>query len=151
MNHYMIGAGAILTAGPSASITAATLHAQTDGAIASMVRAAVVDFESSALSDLSKLVVFATGWNPRDVREGLLPALLGRGECALSDVLELLAVAAGAAEVHVFARWMPDEIMTATLRRAGITLVSHPLEAIRQAALVCARGITRLPSPVRAA
>lgn len=46
MNDYVIGSGAVLTAGPNASIAAATLHAQTDAAIAAGVRAALVDFES---------------------------------------------------------------------------------------------------------
>jgi len=151
MNEYIIGAGAVLTAGPSASISAATLHAQTDAAIAGMVRAAVVDFESSSLSDLSKLIVLAAGWNAQHVREELIPPLVAHGTCTLADVMGTLAAAAKVDEVHIFARWMPDELMTATLRKAGVTLVAHPLEAIRQAALVCARGLTRLPAPVRAA
>lgn len=151
MNQYMIGAGAILCAGPMASVTAATLHAQTDASIAAVVRAGVVDFESSSLADLSKLVVFATGWSAHDVRDRLIAPLVEIGNCSLADVMGALGNAAQVSEVHVFARWLPDEAMAATLAMAGITLVSHPLEAVRQAALVCARGFTRLPAPVRAA
>ena len=151
MNDYIIGAGAVLTAGPSASFAGATLHAQTDPAIAGVVRAAVVDFESSSLADLSKLVVLATGWSARDVRAELLPPLVARGTCTLADVIEALSRAAKIDEVHVFARWMPDELMAETLRRAGVTLIAHPLGAIRQAALVCGQGVTHLRAPVRAA
>lgn len=151
MNEYIIGAGAVLTAGPSASVAAATLHAQTDAAIAGTVRAAVVDFESSSLADLSKLVVVATGWNAHDVREKLVAPLVAQGTCSLSDVIGTLADGAAVREIHLFARWLPDEVMAATLARAGVTIVAHPLEAIRQAALVCAHGITRLPAPVKAA
>jgi hypothetical protein len=151
MNQYIIGAGAILTAGPTASITSATLHAQTEAAIAGVVRAGLVDFESSSLADLSKLVVFATGWSPCDARDRLISPLVERGSCSLADVIGALCKAAGAAEAHIFARWMPDEAMAASLSATGVTLVAHPLEAIRQAALVCARGFSRLPAPVRAA
>ena len=77
MNDYVIGSGAVLTAGPNASIAAATLHAQTDAAIAAGVRAALVDFESRSPSELSKLVVFATGWNGARVRS---PSLSRRSE-----------------------------------------------------------------------
>ena len=151
MNEYFIGAGAVLTAGPMASIAAATFHAQTDATIARVVRAAVVDFESSRLADLSKLVVCATGWNAHIVRAKLVPALVARGACDLADVIGTFSSVAETAEVHVFARWLPDEAMTATLRLAGVTLIAHPLEAIRQAALICGQSFTRLPARVRAA
>ncbi|HEY5340194.1 MAG TPA: hypothetical protein VIK27_04135, partial [Candidatus Aquilonibacter sp.] len=76
---------------------------------------------------------------------------LSRESSTLSDVIELLARATGAAEVHVFARWLPDDVLVATLRRAGVTLISHPLEAIRQAALISGQTYVRWPSPLRAA
>ncbi len=151
MNDYVIGSGAVLTAGPNASIAAATLHAQTDAAIASGVRAALVDFESRSSSELSKLVVLATGWNGARVKSELVAPLLGRGECTLADVIALLAQAAQTAEVHLFARWLPDEVLTAALRRDGVTLVVHPIESIRQAALICGQQYIRWPSPLRAA
>jgi len=151
MNEYIIGAGAVLTAGPKAGIAGATLHAQTDATIARVVRAAVFDFESSSLADLSKLVVCATGWNAQTVRGELVPALVARGACSLADVVAIFALVAATDEIHVFARWLPDEVMAATLRRVGIALIAHPLEAIRQAALICGQSFTRLPAPVRAA
>ncbi len=47
MDEYFIGAGALLTAGPQASIASATLHAQTDPGLSQQVVAAVVDFEAA--------------------------------------------------------------------------------------------------------
>ncbi|HUA10224.1 MAG TPA: hypothetical protein VMA98_13235 [Candidatus Acidoferrales bacterium] len=146
MNDYLIGSGALITAGPHASITSAALHAQTDPAIAASVRAAVVDFESGSGSELSKIVVLGTGWNARRVREALVEPLHERGSCTLAEILVLLAHAAGGAEVHLFARWLPDEILTAALAREGVALVVHPLESIRQAALVCGQRYRRWPS-----
>jgi hypothetical protein len=151
MNDYVIGSGAVLTAGPNAGIAGATLHAQTDPAIAATVRAAVVDFESSSAADLSKIVVVASGWNPARVRAELVEPLLARGECTLADVLALLAGGAKTDEIHLFARWLPDEVLTAALAREGIILVVHPLESIRQAALICGQSFSRWPYPMRAA
>jgi hypothetical protein len=151
MNDYVIGSGAVLTAGPNASIAGATLHAQTDAAIAACVRAAVVDFESRSSSELSKLVMLATGWTAARVNAELVAPLLRRGECSLADVIALLAQAAQTAEVHLFARWLPDDVLTAALRREGVTLVVHPIESIRQAALICGQNFVRWPSPLRAA
>jgi hypothetical protein len=151
MNDYVIGSGAILTAGPEASIAGATLHAQTDASIAPCVQAALVDFESSSLADLSKVIILAAGWNAARVKGELVAPLLSRGACTLADVLETLARAAAVREVHVFARWLPDDLMTAALGRSGVTLVAHPLESIRQAALICGQSYSRWPSPLRAA
>lgn len=77
--------------------------------------------------------------------------LLARGECTLADVIAIVARAAQTAEVHLFARWLPEEILTAALRREGVTLVAHPIESIRQAALICGQDYIRWPSPLRAA
>lgn len=151
MNDYVIGAGAVLTAGPRGSIAGATLHAQTDAALAGVVRAALVDFESSNASELTKVVVLATGWNATRVKAELVAPLLASGDCTLADVFGLLAKAAQGAEVHLFARWLPDDVLTAALRRAGVPLVVHPLESIRQAALICGQNYSRWPSPLRAA
>ncbi len=151
MNDYVIGSGAVLTAGPNAGIAGVSLHAQTDATIAANVRAAVVDFESSRLSDLSAVVIVASGWNAARVRSKLVSPLLERGECSLADVTETLARAAGTSEVHFFARWLPDDSLVNALRRAGITAVAHPLEAIRQAALISGQKYSRWPSPLRAA
>lgn len=151
MNDYVIGSGAVLTAGPNASIAGATLHAQTEAAIAAGVHAAIVDFESTSGADLSKIVVVATGWNAVRVRAELVDPLLASGSCTLADVLALVARGAKTNEIHLFARWLPDEVLTAALGREGITLVAHPLECIRQAALICGQSYFRWPSPMRAA
>lgn len=151
MNDYVIGSGALLTAGPAGHIAGATLHAQTDPAIAAGVRAALVDFESGGLAELSKVLIVAAGWNRTRVSAEWIQPLLQRESCTLGDVLELLAATTGAREVHVFARWLPDEVLTAALRRCGVTLIAHPLEAIRQAALITGQSVSRWPSPLRAA
>ena len=57
MDEYLIGAGAVLTAGPEASIAGATLHAQTDPQLVEMVKAAVIDFESAHPAELSSIVI----------------------------------------------------------------------------------------------
>ncbi len=151
MNDYVIGSGAVLTAGPNASIAGATLHAQTDAAIAASVQAAILDFESTNGADLSKIVAVATGWNRGRVRAELIDPLLSQGACTLADVIGLLAHGAQTAEVHLFARWLPDDVLTAALGLERITVVAHPLESIRQAALICGQSFTRWPSPLRAA
>ena len=63
MNDYLIGAGAVLTAGPQASIASATVHAQTEPALAASVHAALIDFESTTKAELTKVVVLASGSN----------------------------------------------------------------------------------------
>ena len=151
MNDYVIGSGAVLTAGPTSSIAGATLHAQTDPAIASRVKAALVDFESTASSELSKVVIVGTGWTAARVATELVGPLLARQSATLTDVIALLARACDAPEFHLFARWLPDEMMTAALRRAGVTVVAHPLEAIQRAALISGQSYSRWPSPLRAA
>jgi hypothetical protein len=151
MNDYLIGAGALLTAGSNASIAGASLHAQTDPALAPCVRAALFDFESGNAHELSQILVLASGWNGARVRAELVEPLLARGECSLADVLLVLARAAQANEIHLFARWLPGEPLSAELRGAGVTLVAHPLESIRQAALVSGQRYSRWPAPLRAA
>ena len=151
MNDYLIGSGAMLTAGPAASIAGATLHAQTDPALAASVRAALVDFESASPAELSRIVIVGTGWTNARVRAEWIAPLLQREACTLADVMELAAKSTGATELHLFARWLPDEVLAATLRRSGVTIVAHPLEAIRQAALISGQSYMRWPAPLRAA
>ena len=151
MNDYVIGSGALLTAGPHASIAAATLHAQTDPLLAPIVKAALVDFESTEGADFSKILVVAAGWNGRRFQAEVIQPLLARVECSLADVVGVLAGAAGASEVHLFARWLPDDVLVAALRRSGVTLVAHPLEAIRQAALICGQSYSKWKKPLHAA
>lgn len=151
MNDYLIGAGAVLTAGTNAAIAPATLHAQTEATLASTVRAAVVDFESSSKGELTKVLLLAPGWNAGRVRRELVEPLVARRECSLGDVIVALAAAAGTREVHVFAQWLADDDTAAVAAAHGVTLVSHPLDAIRQAALITGQRLSRWPSPLRAA
>jgi hypothetical protein len=151
MNGYLIGAGALLTAGPAASIAGATLHAQTDAGLAAQVRAAVIDFESGSASDLSRLLIIAAGWTPSQFDARIARPLVERGECTLADVMEQLGHATGARELHLFARWLPDAELLSALRSRGFEVVTHPLEAIDQAALVSGQHLRRWRLPFRAA
>ncbi|MBV8148818.1 MAG: hypothetical protein JO092_06985 [Candidatus Eremiobacteraeota bacterium] len=151
MNGYLIGAGALLTAGPAASIAGATLHAQTDEALAQEVRAAVIDFESSSQSELLRLLVVAAGWSPSQFEANVARPLLERRECSLADVMEQLGRATGAVELHLFARWLPDGELLSTLHGRGFQVIAHPLEAIDQAALVSGQHLRRWRVPFRAA
>lgn len=146
MDEYIIGAGAVLTAGPRAGIARATLHARTDPSLASLVRAAVIDFEASRCGDLSRIVVIGVGWNGSSVRNALVEPLMSAGECSLADVMLTLAEATASRDVHLFARWLPGEDLTEALRRRGRDLVAHPLETIRAAALVSGQTYSR-PAP----
>jgi hypothetical protein len=151
MSEYLIGAGAVLTAGAAASIAGATLHAQTDSPAAGEIRAAVIDFEAGSSQELSRVVIVAAGWSPTRFEADVIAPLLARGECTLADVMERLARATEAGELHLFARWLPDLTLAAALRNRGITLVGHPIEAIEQAALVCGQRLNRWRAPFRAA
>jgi len=151
MEEYLIGAGAVLTAGPSGAISAATLHAQTQSRLAESVRAAIVDFEGSSPADLSRIVVLIAGWRSGRFANEVIRPLLARGECSLADVASTLARAAESQEVHLFARWLPDDALRAALSDRGISLVAHPLEAIGQAALVSGQRVSRWGTPFRAA
>jgi len=151
MSEYFIGAGAVLSAGPAASIAGATLHAQTDPRLAGRIQAAVIDFESARAGDLSRIVIAAAGWTgPRFEAEVAAP-LLARKECTLADVFEQLSRATGAAEIHLFARWLPDGDLARRLRSCAVSLVVHPLETIEQAALVSGQRLVRWKAPFRAA
>ncbi len=151
MDDYVIGSGALLTAGRNAAIAAATLHAQTDAGLAPTIKAALVDFESSPGCDLSKVLVVASGWNAARFRAAVIEPLLARVECTLADVLGVLAEAAATPEVHIFARWFPDDLLTAALAREGVTAVAHPLDAIHRAALISGQSYRRWGSPLHAA
>lgn len=151
MEEYLIGAGAVLTAGAAASILPAMLHAKTSPGIAAGAGAVAVDFEGGGQGELSRVLVVAPHWNrPRFERE-VVSRLLARATCTLADVLTELAAATGSREVHLFARWSPDDVTLAALRRNGVGLVAHPLEAIHRAALICGQDVTRWSAPFRAA
>jgi hypothetical protein len=151
MDGYLIGAGALLTAGPASSISAASLHAQTDALLAGQVEAAVIDFEAASDEELSRILILAPGWSPTRFAAEVTGPLLARRECTLADVIAQLGKATAAHEVHVFARWLPGPAVTSALQHAGIDLVAHPLEAIERAALVCDRRLRRWNAPFRAA
>ena len=126
MDEYFIGAGALLTAGPQASIAAATLHAQPDARLAGQVRAAVVDFESSRESEISRLLIVAAGWSGGRFQAEVVRRLMDRRNCALADVIEVLSSATGAAEIYLFARWQPDDSTLQRLSENGIHLWAYP-------------------------
>ncbi|HTX59331.1 MAG TPA: hypothetical protein VMH02_06585 [Verrucomicrobiae bacterium] len=151
MTDFLIGAGAVLTAGADASIAGATLHAQTDPLLAAQVGAALVDFEASRPEELSRVLILAAGWNPARFEREITAPLLARGDCTLADVLEALAAATGCSEVHLFARWMPGAALACALAKRGVHLVAHPLEAIDRAALVTGGRLSRWRAPFRAA
>jgi hypothetical protein len=151
MDEYFIGAGALLTAGPTASIAGATLHAQTEPGLAGRIKAAVVDFEATQVAEVSRLLLVAAGWSGARFQAEVVRRLLARRECALADVMAILAEATGAREIHVFAHWLPDDATTAALAKQGVTVIAHALGAIGQAALVSGQRVRRWRSPVRAA
>jgi hypothetical protein len=151
MDEYFIGAGALLTAGPAASISRATLHAQTEDGLGGRVEAALIDFEATRATELSRLLIVAAGWNGSQFEAEVVCRLLSRGDCTLADVIETLAEATGAETIHLFAHWQPDEATCAALEQRGVRILVHPLEAIGQAALVSGQRIERWRSPVRAA
>ena len=143
MEEYLIGAGALLTAGPSATISGATLHAQPGFDLAHQVSAAVVDLESAGPEEISRLLIVAAGWSGSRFHREVVSELLAQRECGLSDVIETLAWATQTDEIHLFVRWQPDEAMTAALGRKGIRVASHSLEALGQASLVSGQRIER--------
>jgi hypothetical protein len=151
MDEYFIGAGALLTAGPTASIANATLHAQPERGLGASVEAAVVDFESTRAAGLSRLLIVAAGWSGARFRAEVVRRLLDRRDCTLADVILALAEAKGVKEVHLFAHWHPDQATLAALDDFGIRIIAHPLEAIGQAALVSGQRLARWPSAVWAA
>jgi hypothetical protein len=150
MDEYFIGAGALLTAGPQASIASATLHAQTHPDLREQVAAAVVDFEAARQADVSRLLIVAAGWSGGRFQAEVVHRLVKLRECTLADVIAVLGEATATAEIHLFARWSPDEETLLRLDSTGISLRSHPLEAIGQAALVSGQRVARW-GPVRAA
>jgi hypothetical protein len=151
MDEYLIGAGALLTAGPAATIRRATLHAQPTGALARQVAAALIDFESAGPDELCRLLILAAGWAGSRFQAEVVARLLAKRECGLSDVITILADAVETKEVHLFARWSPDPTTLASVEKSGIRILTHPLDALGQAALVSGQRVERWPVPVRAA
>ncbi len=151
MDEYLIGAGALLTAGPAATIRGASLHAQPTGVLARQVAAALIDFESAGPDELSRLLIVAAGWTGSRFHAEVVARLLALRECGLSEVITALADAVQTKEVHLFARWLPDQATVDLLERDGIRLIPHSLDALGQAALVTGQRVERWRAPVRAA
>jgi hypothetical protein len=145
MDEYFIGAGALLTAGPGGSVVGASLHAKTESGLAGRLKAALIDFEATRVGELSRILVVASGWNGSRFQSEVVTRLLSERDCTLADVVAILAQATGTDEVHLFARWLPDDETLSVLERCGIRVVAHPLEAIGQAALVCGQRVGRWP------
>ena len=150
MDEYFIGAGAVLTAGEEASICAASLHAQAGNGLAGRIRAAIIDFEGTSSAEIARIVLVAAGWSFGRFRAEVVSRLLSHRDCSLADVMAILCQATESEELHLFAHWSPDLETLTGLRRAGLQLVHHPLEALGQAALVCGQRIQRW-KPVQAA
>lgn len=140
---YIIGAGAILETGESGTITPATFHAQVDPALAQRVCVAAVDFEGTSMETMRRLLVIGQGWNGAQFRTRVSDRLRAQRECSLADVLRTLGEQTQSREVHLFAHWLPDDATYADLARAGLTLISHPLESIRAASLVSGQRCRR--------
>ncbi|HET6276331.1 MAG TPA: hypothetical protein VFE16_10420 [Candidatus Cybelea sp.] len=151
MDEYFIGAGAVLTAGPAASITGATLHAQPDFGLAGQVEAALIDFEAAQLGQVSRVLITAAKWTGPRFHAEVVRNLLRQAECSLAEVVATLADSTGASEVHLFAHWVPDGALTAAVARRGVRIVAHPLEALGPAALVSGQRLERWPAAARAA
>lgn len=140
---YIIGAGAILETGETGSITAATLHAQVDPALAPCVQVAAVDFEGTSVERMQRLVIIGQGWNSARFRSAVSDRLREQRVCTLADVLRTLGEQTQCREVHVFAHWLADEATCRELSDNGVTLISHPLESIRAASLVAGQRCRR--------
>ncbi len=54
----------------------------------------------------------------------------------MADVLLILARAAQAVEVDLYARWLPDTALSVELAQAGIRLNAHPLADVAAASIV---------------
>lgn len=136
MSEYIIGAGAVLTAGDNAKITPAALHAEVGDGVSAIAHAVAIDFEGTSEARLQRLVVVAQGWNRSGFQREVTSPLATTRECTLADVLVALAQATGQTEIHLFAHWTPGEPTLEALQRRGIGLVLHPVEAIERAALI---------------
>ena len=143
MSEYIIGAGAVLTAGDNAKITPAALHAEVGFGLAAIAKAVAIDFEGTSEARLQRIVVVGQGWNRSAFQREVTAPLAQSRECSLADVFVALAEATGEKEVHLFAHWMPAAETLQALGARGIGLVVHPVEAIERAALVEERCFRR--------
>lgn len=138
--NYIIGAGAMLTAGDQSTIARATLHAQVLDGQAEGSTGVVVDFESGRASELRRLLILGVGLSPQSFHDGVTSRLTGSGDCDLGRVITFLAAGLQTRRIHWFARWTPSEAVLENLKAHGVTLLVRPLEAIARAALVIERS-----------
>ncbi|HEY8320330.1 MAG TPA: hypothetical protein VIG46_00885 [Candidatus Baltobacteraceae bacterium] len=136
MYPYFIGSGVLLEAGANAGSVPATLHAQTDAALAASVRAAAVDFEGVGQAEVARLLVVASGWTSSAVERTVMAPLRARGTATLADVLAALALAAGDGTVHLFSGWLPGPDLVEALAARAVTVIAHPLASFERAALI---------------
>ena len=136
MDSYIIGSGAILHSGAKAGAAAASLHAKVDPFLARRAKAIAIDFEGGRQADLDRVLLLVVGWNTARFAHAVLEPLATGGQATLSQALAACAVGSGQHELQLFARWLPDQTLRDEVRRFGVELVVHPLEAIESAALV---------------
>ncbi len=151
MDEYIIGAGALLARGRQATITRTKVHAEVSARIAARARAIAIDFESTRASDVQRLLIVAAGWPASTFQVSVTGRLLHSGLCGIGDVLQALSDGTGQREVHLFAHWIPGDLLVGALRREGIELIAHPLDEIRRAALIADQAYTRWERPTQAA
>ena len=150
METYLIGGGAILEAGERSSITRVTLHAQlTVPQVAP--KAVLIDFESGSKSELRRLVALGSGMTAERFETTVTARLLETGVCALADVAAILAREVQSADVHLFARWTPDEQVASGFAARGMRLHAHSLEEIDRAAVIAEHRFRIWPGAPRAA
>ncbi len=145
-SDYIIGAGAMLTAGAQSSIARATLHAQTTDTDARSSKGVVIDFDSSRPAELRRLLILGVGLTPQSFHDCVTMRLIGSGDCDLERVIALLAAGLHTNEIHWFARWSPEESVLRALALQGVKLIVKPLEAIARAALVIERSFQTWPA-----
>ncbi|MFN2529321.1 MAG: hypothetical protein ABR584_11470 [Candidatus Baltobacteraceae bacterium] len=150
METYLIGGGAILEAGERSTITRVTLHAQLS-AEESEHRAVLIDFESSSMQELRRLVALGVGMTAERFETTVTARLLEAGVCGVAEVAAILAHEAETDEVHLFARWTAPHNVVTELAARGVRLQSRPLESIDRAAVIAEHRFRVWPGEPRAA
>lgn len=146
---YLIATGALLEAGVTSTITPASLHAQLSRP--QSPRAVLIDFEGPRLGEVRRLLALGVGTSASRFSEGVTAALLARGICGIPDIAQVLSQALCSPEVHLYARWVPDDEVRNQCRARGVALVAQPLDEIARAALICDRRFTIWEATPRAA
>jgi hypothetical protein len=140
MDEYLIGTGALVTAGEHPCIIPAALHAAVEAAVAAAARVAVVDFDGASARVPRRLLLLVRDWRARAFEASVIARLRSKGLGSCTEALAALAEGTKAGELHLFARWLPGEDLCEGLAGLGVTIVAHPLEAIHRACLIEQRG-----------